>query len=169
MGGVRNNALLSAAEVVVIKVLEPHSSNEQEVPAVGAALLDVVNRALARYAAVLCVGFLGGAKCLIELTQQIDELEVLGRLERIVITGKRQRHAEDREEPSAGSVVYLRHVLRDAIAVQECRNRDRFFGFLIDHHCHANAAVRVASAAQLSPICAGTMDQIGPVRKSGHK
>src|SRR5205814_7832577 len=49
LGGVRNNALLSAAEVVVIKVLEPHSSNEQEVPTVGAALLDVVNRALARY------------------------------------------------------------------------------------------------------------------------
>src|ERR1041385_1633941 len=37
--GIRNDALLGAAEVVVEQVLEPHSGDEQEVPAVGVAAL----------------------------------------------------------------------------------------------------------------------------------
>ena len=40
--GVGNDALLGAAEIVVEQILEPHAGDEQEVPAVAAALLDVV-------------------------------------------------------------------------------------------------------------------------------
>src|SRR5579872_2368388 len=39
--GVRNDALLGAAEVVVEEVLEPHTGDEQEVPTIFAALLDI--------------------------------------------------------------------------------------------------------------------------------
>src|ERR1700686_597134 len=45
--GVRNDAHLGAAEVVVEQILEPHARDEEEVPAVRAALLDVLNRAVA--------------------------------------------------------------------------------------------------------------------------
>ncbi len=45
--GVGNDALLGAAEVVVEQILEPHAGDEQEVPAVGAALLDVFEGAVA--------------------------------------------------------------------------------------------------------------------------
>src|SRR5215472_6991935 len=46
--GVRDDALLGAAEVVVVEILEPHAGDEQEVPAIGAALLDVLDGTLAR-------------------------------------------------------------------------------------------------------------------------
>ena len=51
--GVRNDALLGAAEVVVEQILEPHSRDEQEVPAILAALHDVVNRAVRTNLAVV--------------------------------------------------------------------------------------------------------------------
>ena len=50
---VRNDAALGAAEVVVEQVLEPHAGDEQEVPAVRAALLDVRHRAVAGDLAVV--------------------------------------------------------------------------------------------------------------------
>ncbi len=45
--GVGNDALLGAAEVVVEQILEPHAGDEEEVPAIGAALLDVLHGAVA--------------------------------------------------------------------------------------------------------------------------
>src|ERR1019366_9103994 len=39
--GVRDDALLGAAEIVVEQVLEPHAGDEQEVPAIAAATLDI--------------------------------------------------------------------------------------------------------------------------------
>ena len=47
--------------------------------------------------------------------------------------------------------------------MEKGRNRLRFLGFLIDHDGHADAAVRVAAAAQLSPIGIGAMRQVGPI------
>src|SRR5579872_2218574 len=44
---VRNDAALRAAEVVVEEILEPHARDEQEVPAVRAALLLILDRAVA--------------------------------------------------------------------------------------------------------------------------
>src|SRR5205085_4176959 len=52
---VRDDALLGAAEIVVPQVLEPHAGDEQEVPAVLAALLDVFDGALAGNGTVLLV------------------------------------------------------------------------------------------------------------------
>ena len=45
--GVRDDALLGAAEVVVEEILEPHAGDEEEVPAVGAALFDIRHGAVA--------------------------------------------------------------------------------------------------------------------------
>src|SRR3989442_8167705 len=40
---VRNNAHLCAAEVVVEQILKPHARDKQEVPTIGAPLLDVLS------------------------------------------------------------------------------------------------------------------------------
>src|SRR5215210_3931673 len=42
-----DDAHLRAAEIVVEEVLEPHARDEEEVPAIGAPLLDVIFRAVA--------------------------------------------------------------------------------------------------------------------------
>ena len=86
---VRNDALLGAAEIVVEQILEPHSGDKEEVPAVFAAPLDVFWGALAGGAAVLLVGILRGSERLIELHQQIFELEVRRGLKRIVVAHER--------------------------------------------------------------------------------
>ncbi len=44
---VRNNAHFRAAEIVVEQILKPHARDEQEVPRIGATLLDVLKRAVA--------------------------------------------------------------------------------------------------------------------------
>src|SRR5262249_4731378 len=69
--GVRNDALLGPAEVVVVEILKPHAGDEQEVPAISAALLDIVDSAIARDLAVFLVGLLGRAEGLIELLEQV--------------------------------------------------------------------------------------------------
>ena len=80
--GVRDDALLGAAEIVIEQILEPHAGDEQEVPAIAAALLDVVHGAVfAHFAVVLA----GRAEGLVELLHQVGQLEVRGRLEGIVI------------------------------------------------------------------------------------
>ena len=74
--GIGNNALLGAPEIVVIQVLEPHAGDEKEVPAIGAALLDVILAALAGDASIFLLRVPGSAESLIELLQQIGELEM---------------------------------------------------------------------------------------------
>src|ERR1017187_6549896 len=54
--GVGNDALLGAAEIVVEQVLEPHAGDEQEVPAIATALLDVGLGAIAADLAVVLAG-----------------------------------------------------------------------------------------------------------------
>src|ERR1700679_410196 len=44
--GVRDDALLGAAEVVVEEILEPHAGDEEEVPTVAAALFDILHGAV---------------------------------------------------------------------------------------------------------------------------
>ena len=53
---VRDDAHFSATEIVVEEILEPHSSDEQEVPAIGTALFDIVLRAIAADLAVVLAG-----------------------------------------------------------------------------------------------------------------
>src|SRR5437016_8423427 len=93
LSGIGDNALLGAPEIVVVKVLKPHAGDKEEVPTIGAPLLDVILAPLARDASVLLLGILGSAKGLIEFLQQIGELEMRGRLVWIVIPHHGQRHA----------------------------------------------------------------------------
>src|SRR6185369_15932254 len=56
LSAVRNDAHLGATEVVVEEILEPHTSDKQEVPTIRATLLDVLNRAIAADFAVILAG-----------------------------------------------------------------------------------------------------------------
>src|SRR4029078_3829270 len=53
LSAVRNDAHLGATEVVVEKILEPHSRDKQEVPAIRTTLLDVLFAAVTTYFAVV--------------------------------------------------------------------------------------------------------------------
>ena len=97
--GVGNDALLGAAEVVVEQVLEPHAGDEQEVPAVLAAHLDVFDGAVALDAAVVLAG---GVEGLVHLLHHVGDLEVGGRLEGIVVAQQREAEADDREASCRG-------------------------------------------------------------------
>ena len=66
--GVRNDALLGAAEIVVEQILEPHAGDEQEVPAVRAALLDVVHGAVA--------GDLAVTSCFFDMPKHLSNLAI---------------------------------------------------------------------------------------------
>ena len=163
---IRNDAHLGAAEVVVEQVLEPHAGDEQEVPAIGPPLLDVRHRAVAGHLAVVLAG---GAERLVELLHQVGDAEVRRRLERVVVAHQRQRHPGHRQEPAARGVVDLRHVLGELIGLEERGHRHRFLGFLVDHHRHADAAVRVAAAGELAPLAVGPVDDVRPVGEGGHE
>src|SRR5438067_610070 len=106
--GVRDDALLGAAEVVVEEVLEPHAGDEEEVPAVLAALLDVVHGSVRGDLAVVASG---GAEALIELLQQIEDLEVGRGLAGLVVAKQCEANAKDGGELAAGRVVDLGDVL----------------------------------------------------------
>src|SRR5271165_5321171 len=164
--GVGDDALLGAAEVVVEQVLEPHAGDEEEVPAIATATLDV---GLGTITAHLAVVFAGSAEGLVELLQQIGEAEVCRRLERVVVLQQRKRHAGDGEPLAAGRVVHLGDVLGDGVAVEERGDGNGFLGFLIDHDGHADAAVGVAATAQRAPILVGTVNQVGPIGEGAHE
>ncbi len=94
---------------------------------------------------------------------------MLGRGERVVIAGQCQGHAEDGQEAPTAGIIDPGHVLGDAVAVQERRDRDGFFGFFVDHERHAYAAIRMAAATELSPLGGGPMDQVSPIGEGGHE
>ena len=124
---------------------------------------------LGAVSADLAVVFAGRAEGLVELLQQIGELEVLRRLEGIVVLQQRERHAGDRHPLAAGSVVHLRDVFRDGVAVEERGDGNGFLGFLVDHHGHADAAIRVAAAAQCAPVLVRPVNQVGPIGEGAHE
>ena len=106
---VRDDAHLGAAEVVVEEILEPHAGDEQEVPAIRAALLDVVHRPVAFDLAVLALlGRLGRAEGLVELLQQVGQLEVRRRLERVVVAHAARAPCRRPTEAAAAGVGDLR-------------------------------------------------------------
>ena len=86
--GVGDDALLGTAEVVVEEVLEPHAGDEEEVPAVAAALLDVGHGAVSGHLAVVA---LGSAEALVELLQQVNDLEVRRSVRGVVVAKQRKR------------------------------------------------------------------------------
>ena len=114
-----------------------------------AALLDVLHGAVALDAAVVLAG---GVEGLVHLLQHVGDLEVGGRLERIVVAQQREAEADDREPLAAGCVVYLGQILGNLVHVEEGGDGSGFLGFLVDHQRHADAAVGVASAGELAPL-----------------
>ena len=162
LGGVGDDALLGAAEVVVEEILEPHAGDEEEVPAIGAALFDVGHGAVGGDLAVVAAG---GAEALVELRQQVDDLEVGRRLGGIVVAEQRESDADDGEELAAGGVVDLGNVLGEAIGVEERGDGNGFLGFLVDHQRHADAAVGVASAGELAPVAVRVRGRDRPSRR----
>ena len=164
--GVGNDALLGAAEVVIEEVLEPHAGDEEEVPTVLAALLDVFHGAVALDAAVVLAG---GVEGLVHLLEHVGDLEVRGRLERIVVAQQSKTEADDRKPFAAGGVVDLGEILGDLVHVEEGRDGCGFLGFLVDHHGHADAAVGMAAAGELAPLGAGSVNHVGPVREGAHE
>ena len=105
--GVGDDALLGAAEVVVEQILEPHAGDEEEVPAVLAALLDVFHGAVALDAAVVLAG---GVEGLVHLLEHVGDLEVGGRLEGIVVAQQSARPKPMTEShlPRAASLTLAR-------------------------------------------------------------
>src|SRR5581483_3560192 len=99
---IRNDALLGAAEVVVEQILEPHARDEQEVPAILAALLDILKSTVALHAAVVLAGCVEG---LVHLLQHVRDLEVRRRLEGIIVAQQRKAEADHRKPLAAGGVI----------------------------------------------------------------
>ena len=106
---------------------------------------------------------LRGAERLVELLEQVDELEVRRRLERVVVAHQRERHADDRQVAAARRVAHLLDVLGELLGLEERRHRHGFLRFLVDHDRHADAAVRVAAARQLAEFLLGAVRDVGPV------
>ena len=111
----------------------------------------------------------GGVEGLVDLLQHVGDLEVRGRLERIVVAQQREAEADDREPLAAGGVVDLGESLATLVHVQEGGDGRGFLGFLVDHQRHADAAVGVASAGELAPVGCRSVNQVGPVGEGGHE
>ena len=131
-----------------------------------AALLDIVDGAVALDAAVVLAG---GVEGLVHLLHHVGDFEVCRRLEGIVVAHQRERQSDDREPLAARRVIHLGQILGHLVHVEERRYRGRFLGFLVDHHGHADAAVRMAAAGELAPLGRRSMDQVGPVGEGAHK
>jgi len=164
--GVRNDAHLSAPEVVVEQILEPHSRDEQEVPRIALpALHGVFIGAVRRSAAVFRRGLFCQRPGLVELLEQVVQLQPLGPRERSVVFQQRQRHHEVREALPARCVGNVRHVLGQLHRVQEPRNGRPFLRLFVDHQRRAHTAVRVATARQRAPLRFPALDHVRETRK----
>ena len=140
---IRDNALLGASEVVIKQVLKPHSRDEQEIPAIVAPLHDIVNRAVRPNLAIVL------ARCievLVELLQQVHQLKMRRRLERIVVLHQTKRHPHHGQKLSPRSIIYFRNILRQLVPMQERRNRNRLLRLLVNHDSHASPTIRVTTA-----------------------
>src|SRR6185436_2368515 len=166
LSSVRNDAHLGAPEVVVEKILEPHSCDEQEVPAIRPARCDVLRGAIA---GDLTVVFSGQAKRLVKLLKELVKRKLRRRLVRVVVLQKRQTHHDVRNPLAARCVGDLLHVSDETRNMQKLRHRTHLFVFLVDHHRRADATVRVASAGDLSPFGVWTMYKIRKVSKRSHQ
>src|SRR6185312_6934297 len=163
---VGNDALLRAAEIVVKQILEPHPSDEQEVPAVLAAPLNIVHGPVAGDLAVVLAA---DAEALVELRHHVRQLEVLRSLKRIVVAEHRERNANSRKDLAPRRVVDPRDVFRQLLGIQKRRDWREILGLFVDHHSHADPAVWMAAAAQLSPFGGRPMHQIREIREGAHE
>ena len=80
-----------------------------------------------------------------------------------------ESYADHGEELTAGRVVDLGYVLGQPIGVQKGGDRNGFLGFLVDHQRHADAAVRMTAAGELTPIGVGPVHQVSPIGEGAHE
>src|SRR6185312_11326474 len=111
----------------------------------------------------------GSAEALIELLKQREDAEVRGSILRLVVANERERRADDSQDLAARCVVDLGDVLGETVGVEEGGDGDCFLGLLVDHQRHADAAVGVATAGELTPVVLGSVNEIGPVGEGGHE
>src|SRR6266481_7761805 len=167
LGGIGDDAHFGAAEVVVEKILEPHASDEEEVPRILAALHGVVKLAIRRGLAVFLLGILGERPSLVELLEKVVQGQALGSLERMVILQESQSHHEVGEGFAAGGVGDRGHVLHELLGVEETRHRRPFLGLFVDHDSGADSAIGVAAAGERAPLGIGTVNKVGEPSKGG--
>ncbi len=166
LSGVRDDAPLGAPEVVVEEVLEPHAGDEQEVPAIRPALMDVRAGAIGGNLAVVPPR---RAERLVELLHQVRQLEVCRGLEGIVVLHQCQGHPRHREDAAARGVVHPCEIARQLVRFQEGGDRHGLLRFLVDHDGHADAAVRMTAAGQVAPLGRRAVHEIGPVGEGAHE
>src|SRR6185369_147655 len=163
---VRDDAHFRASEIVVEEILEPHTRDKKEVPAIRTALLDIV---LAAVTADFAVVLTSQAKRLVKLLEELVKRELRRRLVWIVVFQEREPHHEVRHPLAARRVRDLLHVFDETRNVQELRHRTHLFEFLIDHHRGSDTAVRVTTAGNLAPLGLWTMYEIREVCEGSHQ
>ncbi len=161
LSAVGNHALLGAAKIVGEQILEPHSGDEQEVPAILAALDDIFEGPVGCDFSVVPSGDSIG---LVELLEERLQREVRRRLG----TGRSSSSPRgpcpepERNRPRAASLTLVTS-LASWSPFKKGGDRSRFLGLLVDHDGHSRAAVGVATAAELTPVALGSVHQVGPV------
>ena len=160
---VRDDAHLGAAEVVVEKILEPHTCDEEEVPRVLTAFLDVLDRAVRTDLSVILAR---QAERLVELLQDAAKRQAVRSSVRVVVLEQSEAHHQIREPLAACRIGDVLHVLDESLNVQELRNRSHLLRFFVDHHRRADTAIRVAAARHLSPF---RFRPVNDVRKIGER
>jgi hypothetical protein len=81
---------------------------------------------------------------------------------------ERQTHHQVRHPLATRCVRDLLHIFDEPRNVQKLRHRTHLFEFFIDHHRGADAAVRVATAGNLSPFSFGSVYEIREVSEGSH-
>ena len=144
LGSVRNNALLRPPEVIVEQILEPHPRNKQEVPPILPPLHNVVNSPVRPHLPIILPGSI---EVLIEFSQQIHQLEMRGRLERIVILHQTKSHPHHSKKLSPRSIIDLGNILSQLIPMQESSDGNRLLSLLINHNRHPRPTIRMTATA----------------------
>src|SRR5579872_4736777 len=166
LSGVGDDALLGAPEIVVEEILEPHAGDEEKIPAVGATPIDIGARTVRGDFAIALTAH---TETLVEFRDQITELEMPWRVEWIVVAEQSQSDSQDGELAAACAIVDGGHILCKPVGVQEGRHRNRFLGFLVAHHRHADPTIRVAATGELTPIRIWPVYQVGEVGTRAHE
>src|SRR5579872_504306 len=93
------------------------------------------------------------------------------RLIGIIVLHQAQRHAKTGEELPTTPIVDLSDVFRQLIAVKKRGDGNSLFRLLVDHHGHAGAAIRMASAGELTPVVVSVvgMHQVSPIGERPHE
>src|ERR1051326_56577 len=166
LSAIRDDAHFCATEIIVEEILEPHTRDEQEVPAIRTTLLNV---SLTAIAADFTVVLTGQAKRLVKLLEELIQSKLRRRLVRVVVLQERQTHHDVRHPLATRRVSDLLHVFHETRNVQKLRHRTHLFEFLVDHHRSTNTAVRVTAAGNLSPLSLWTVNEVREVGKRAHQ